>query len=54
MSTYYLGQHNLFNNLVKHFYHGNGKSYSSLFLDSAYKSLILKEQSSPSFSRKII
>ncbi|MGP2463581.1 DUF3289 family protein [Pantoea ananatis] len=54
LPTHYLGQHNLFNNLVKHFYHGNGKSYSSPFLDSAYKSLILNEQSSPSSSLKII
>lgn len=35
MPAYYLGQHQIFNNLVKHLYHGNGKSYSSPFLDSA-------------------
>lgn len=54
LPTYYLGQHNLFNNLVKHFYHGDGKSYSSPFLDSAYKSLILNGQSSPSSPLTII
>lgn len=47
MPAYYLGQHQIFNNLVKHLYHGNGKSYSSPFLDSAYKTLILGGQTSP-------
>ncbi|WP_267372685.1 MULTISPECIES: DUF3289 family protein [unclassified Pantoea] len=47
MPAYYLGQHQIFNNLVKHLYHGNGKIYSSPFLDSAYKNLILSGQSSP-------
>ena len=47
MPAYYLGQHQIFNNLVKHFYHGNGKNYSSPFLDSAYRNLILSGQTSP-------
>lgn len=54
MPTYYLGEHQIFNNLVKHLYHGEGKSYSSPFLDSAYKSLILNGQSSPSSPLTII
>lgn len=47
MPAYYLGQHQIFNNLVKHLYHGNGNSYSSPFLDSAYKNLIISGQSEP-------
>lgn len=54
MPAYYLGQHQIFNNLVKHLYHGNGKSYSSPFLDRAYESLILNGRSSSSSSLSII
>lgn len=54
MPAYYLGQHQIFNNLVKHFYHGNGKSYSSPFLNKAYENLILNGQSSSSSPLSII
>lgn len=54
MPAYYLGQHQIFNNLVKHLYHGNGKSYSSPFLDRAYESLILNGKSSASSPLSII
>jgi len=54
MPAYYLGQHQIFNNLVKHLYHGNGKSYSSPFLDRAYESLILNGKSSSSSPVSII
>jgi len=47
MPAYYPGHHQIFNNLVKHLYHGNGKRYSSPFLDRAYKDLIISGQTSP-------
>ncbi|MGD9426447.1 DUF3289 family protein [Pantoea sp. NSTU24] len=47
MPAYYFGQHQIFKNLVKHLYHGNGKSYSSPFLDRAYKDLIISGKTSP-------
>ncbi|MCG8708383.1 DUF3289 family protein [Brenneria sp. 4F2] len=50
MPAYYLGQHQIFNNLVKHLYYSNGKSFSSPFLDRAYESLILKGISSSPLS----
>lgn len=54
MPAYYLGQHQIFNNIVKHFYHGNGKIYSSPFLNKAYENLILNGQSSLSSLLSII
>ncbi|MFC0141902.1 DUF3289 family protein [Erwinia mallotivora] len=54
MPAYYLGRYQLFNNLVKHFYHGRGNNYSSPFLDSAYKDLIMSGQSSALSSLNII
>lgn len=54
MPAYYLGRHPLFNNIVKHFYRDRGNDYSSPFLDSAYKELIMSGQSSALSSLNII
>lgn len=52
--AYSLGKHPLFNNLVKHFYHDRGNGYSSTFLNSAYKDLIMSSQFSALSSLNII
>ena len=54
MPAYYLGRHQLFKNIVNHFYRGRGNDYSSPFLDSAYKELIISGQSSAFSSLNII
>ncbi|ELW9442023.1 DUF3289 family protein [Pluralibacter gergoviae] len=45
MPAYYLGQRQLFTDLVKHFYNGRGNAFSSPFLDKAYSEQILNDKS---------
>lgn len=48
--AYYFGKRQLFIDLVKHFYNGRGNSFSSPFLDRAYKERILSDTSEKSSS----
>nr|WP_235192807.1 DUF3289 family protein [Erwinia mallotivora] len=52
--AYYFGQRQLFTGLVKHFYSGRGKAFSSLLLDMAYREKIISARKNKSSSLYII